>query len=199
MVAELFTSEGCSSCPPADTLLREWVASQPVDGVEILALGEHVDYWDRLGWRDPYSSAEFTRRQSAYDDAAFRSGRIYTPQLVVDGRLECIGSDGPAVRRALLEAARQVKANVAVSAVTAAGGLNVRVQVGVPPGVTRDGPADVMVAITEDGLVTKVQRGENGGRTLRHTAVTRLLTVAGPLAAAADDASLEVVVVTCWR
>ena len=195
VVAELFTSEGCSSCPPADTLLREWVAGQPVDGVEILALGQHVDYWDRLGWRDPYSSAEFSQRQSAYDDAVFRSGRIYTPQLVVDGRLECIGSDGPAVRRALVEAARQAKANVSVSAATAAsGGLDVRVQVRVPPGVTRDGPADVMLAVTEDDLATRVQRGENGGRTLRHTAVTRTLTAAGSIDADAGDASIAAVV-----
>lgn len=180
VVAELFTSEGCSSCPAADDLLREWLATQPVPGVEIVGLSEHVDYWDRLGWRDPFSSPAFSARQSAYDAAVFRSHRVYTPQLVIDGHLEAIGSDAGTVRRAVVDAARHAKAHIDVSA--SPGGpdrLQVRVSVQVPPDVVRRGPADVMLAVTEDGLATRVVRGENGGRTLRHAAVTRTLTSAG--------------------
>ncbi len=188
VVAELFTSEGCSSCPPADDLLREWLASQPVPGVQIVGLGEHVDYWDRLGWRDPFSSAAFSARQSAYDAAVFRDNRVYTPQLVLDGRLEAIGSDTAAVRRAVVEAARQPKAIVDV-ATTAEGSdrLRVQVRVQVPAGVPRRGAAEVVLALTEDGLATKVVRGENGGRTLRHAAVARSLTTIGVIEAATGD------------
>ncbi len=192
VVAELFTSEGCSSCPAADDLLREWLATQPVPGVEIVGLSEHVDYWDRLGWRDPFSSSMFSARQSAYDAAVFRSHRVYTPQLVINGRFEAIGSDAGAVRRVLLEAARQPKARIEVSA--SADGperLQVRVHVQVPAGVSRHGVAEVVLAVTEDGLATMVARGENGGRTLRHAAVTRTLTTIGVVDASAGDSTLH--------
>src|SRR5262245_52837901 len=92
VVAELFTSEGCSSCPPADALLQQISSSSPVDGVQVLGLEEHVDYWDRLGWRDPFSSATFSNRQAEYAARSFRVGQIYTPQLIVDGDFESVGS-----------------------------------------------------------------------------------------------------------
>lgn len=188
VVAELFTSEGCSSCPAADELLREWLATQPVPGVTILGLGEHVDYWDRLGWRDPFSSATFSARQSAYDAAVFRDNRVYTPQLVVDGRLEAVGSDAGAVRRAVVEAARHPKAIVNLTTSSERPDrLQVQVQVQVPARVPRQGAADVVLAVTEDGLATKVARGENGGRTLRHAAVTRSLTTIGVVDAGTGD------------
>ncbi len=192
VVAELFTSEGCSSCPPADTLLREWMATQPVPGVEIVGLGEHVDYWDRLGWRDPFSSSAFSARQSAYDAAVFRDNRVYTPQLVVDGRLEVIGSDKAAVRRAVVEASRQPKATVQLTASSdGADRLLVRVRVQDLAGVPRHGGAEVVVAVIEDGLATQVARGENSGRTLRHAAVTRSLTTLGGVAASAEDGTAD--------
>jgi hypothetical protein len=183
VVAELFTSEGCSSCPPADDLLRGLAASQPVDGVELVVLGNHVDYWDRLGWRDPFSSPVFSQRQSSYDAAVFRSNTIYTPQLVVDGTLQCVGSDATAVRRTVLEAAKQPKAAVTLSADVASGGSSagarVRVQFDIPDAVRVSHAADIMVAVTESGLVSRVERGENRGRTMHHSAVVRSLTVAG--------------------
>lgn len=192
VVAELFTSEGCSSCPPADDLLREWLATQPVPGVEIVGLGEHVDYWDRLGWRDPFSSSAFSARQSAYDAAVFRDNRVYTPQLVVDGRLEVIGSDKAAVRRAVVEASRQPKATVQLTASgDGADRLLVRVRVQDLAGVPRHGVAEVVVAVIEDGLATQVARGENSGRTLRHAAVTRSLTTLGIVDASAGDGIVD--------
>ncbi len=183
VVAELFTSEGCSSCPPADDVLSRLVQEQPIANVEVLGLGEHVDYWDRLGWRDPFSSAAFTKRQSEYQAQSFRTLSIYTPQLVVDGRFQEIGSDRGGVWRAIARAAQLPKAAVTIAAVLPddAHAARVTVQVVVPPTLARSDIADVVVAVAEDRLVTDVQRGENRGRTLKHSAVARTLTVVGTL------------------
>ncbi len=164
VVAELFTSEGCSSCPPADDLLRRLSEGDLASEVQVIALGEHVDYWDRLGWRDASSSSAFSARQSAYDAAVFRTGGIYTPQLVVDGVLQAVGSDASAVRRVPEPDRMRV---------------DVRAEVGAA--VSAKGSADLVVAVTEDGVVSHVRRGENGGRTLRHAAVVRSLTTIGAL------------------
>ena len=91
VVVELFTSEGCSSCPPADAVLSDLVRNQPLAGVEVIGLSEHVDYWNRLGWADPFANTEFSSRQAAYDERVFRADRLYTPQIVVDGQHEAIG------------------------------------------------------------------------------------------------------------
>jgi hypothetical protein len=185
VVAELFTSEGCSSCPPADDVLADLVMRQPVPGVEVLALAEHVDYWDRLGWRDRFSSAAFSARQSDYDARVFRTGGIYTPQLVVDGQIQVVGSDDAAVGQAIRRAARMPKATVAIAAVAQPHDRDrarVEVHANVPAHIELRGDVDVLVAVVEDNLTTAVRRGENGGRTLRHTAVVRSLTAIGTLA-----------------
>src|SRR5689334_25317813 len=91
VVIELFTSEGCSSCPPADDVLADLIRNQPVPNVTIVGLGEHVDYWDNLGWRDVFSAPTFTARQSDYDHDVFHTGSIYTPQAVVDGHFQMVG------------------------------------------------------------------------------------------------------------
>ena len=177
VVAELFTSEGCSSCPPADALLSNLV-QLPTGGVTVLGLSEHVDYWNRLGWRDPFSSAVFSSRQSEYQAAVFRGSNIYTPQLVVDGYLEVVGSDARAVERAIAKAAQAPKAAVDVTAAPAdpAAKLRIQIDVNVPPVMTLPGGADVILAVTEDRLASNVSRGENRGRRLTHSAVVRVLT-----------------------
>jgi hypothetical protein len=181
VVAELFTSEGCSSCPAADEVLTRLAHEQVVPGVDVVALGEHVDYWDRLGWRDAFSSAMFSERQSNYDARVFHSSQVYTPQLVVDGQYEQVGSNASAVRRAIVRAAEAPKATVEMTAGRGdtGGELLATIHANVPPAVTVHDPVDVVVAVTEDNLVTNVRRGENGGRTLRHSAVVRSLTIAG--------------------
>ena len=182
MVVELFTSEGCSSCPPADDVMTKLVSQQPVAGAEIIGIGEHVDYWDRLGWRDPFSSATFSARQSEYASRVFHTADIYTPQMVVDGREQFIGSNYRAATTAIARAASlpgaRMQLTLKVSRVSAPS-AQVTTQVQSPVGVPLTGTAEVFLAVTEDGLVTQVRRGENGGRQLRHSAAARTITSIG--------------------
>ena len=113
VIVELFTSEGCSSCPPADALLKELSEQQKVKGVQIVALEEHVDYWNHLGWKDPYSAAEFSQRQDDYAHV-FGSDGVYTPQMVVDGQSEFVGSRSLAAREAIEKAGNQRKVEIAL-------------------------------------------------------------------------------------
>lgn len=178
VVVELFTSEGCSSCPAADEVLTRLVFDQAVAGVHVIGLSEHVDYWDRLGWRDPFSSAAFTARQGDYAVQAFRAGGAYTPQIVVDGRQELIGSDYRGVVAAINAAARQPRAKVQLTAVSGTV-IGVSIETEVSLDRSGSGPADVIVGITEDGLSSDVRRGENRGRHLRHSAVVRVMKIVG--------------------
>lgn len=182
VLVELFTSEGCSSCPPADAFLRKLHQEQPVKGVEAIVLSEHVDYWDRLGWVDPFSSAEWSQRQSWY--SMRWPTRVYTPQMIVDGMEEMIGSDVRYAKATMRKAAKQPKGTVSVLAAVGEGGVGLRVRaMGLPEGA----PADVRVAIVEDGLETRVPRGENQGKTLRHDGVVRLMETVGKTAAGAPS------------
>ena len=201
VIAELFTSEGCSSCPPADTLLRQLADAQPFDGAHLIALEEHVDYWDRLGWRDPFSSPQFTSRQTAYNDRVFRSNAVYTPQLVVDGVRECVGSDRNAIRAIIADSIRRPRAAVKVQSVAVASHLSVTISVDVPLAVERRGVADVFVVVAERSLVSVVGRGENGGRTLIHGAVVRSLNPLGDLSGRdhAFAGTVDVTVARNWN
>ena len=163
VVVELFTSEGCSSCPPADVLLSRLQREQPIPGVQVIALSEHVDYWNQLGWKDPFSSHSFTERQRLY------AGE-YTPQMVVDGSAGFVGSDNQRALQTIAEAAKKPKVNVRLS--WEADLLQVRIA-----GVRE--AADVVLAIAEDSLESNVTRGENRGRRMGHEAVTRRMTVIG--------------------
>lgn len=181
VLLELFTSEGCSSCPPADDLLTRLEQTQPVDGAEVIALSEHVDYWNRLGWTDPYSSSEFSARQNDYA-RAFDTDGAYTPQMVVDGRAQFVGSDSGRARKAIASASRDSKAAVTVSLASEyarAGSITLDVRAERPPSVSEGDSAEVLLAITESGLRSSVSRGENAGRRLSHTAVVRKLTPLG--------------------
>lgn len=177
VLIELFTSEGCSSCPPADDLLRRLLREQPIEGVEVIAISEHVDYWNRLGWSDRFSSPAYSERQGEFA-RAFRS-QLYTPQLVIDGRLEVIGSDWPAVRASIVEAASHPHATVAVSATHSPDSqLTVNVTARDLPAHAGGDATRIVIALVEDGLVTQVLRGENARRRLRHDAVARTLLTA---------------------
>lgn len=173
VVVELFTSEGCSSCPPADALLME-LDKQPVAGAEIVALGQHVDYWDRLGWRDRFSSHEFTERQNQYS-GYFHLDSIYTPQMVVDGQKEFVGNSRSEAYAAIQKAARSAKP-VAVKLDLSGDSLTVSARENAP-----SGRQSVYLALTESSLESNVGSGENSGRRLRHTAVVRSLKKLGEL------------------
>lgn len=194
VLAELFTSEGCSSCPPADDLLRHLLRDQPIEGVEVIALSEHVDYWNRLGWRDPFSSPLFSERQGEYA-RAFGGDQIYTPQLVVNGRVQVIGNDHTAVTKALLSAVKGPRATMEVAATRAAGGrASVQVTVTGVPAEDASRALEVVVAVVEDGLVTDVPRGENARKRLQHDAVARVLRPIGSLLAGRTSGSFSQVV-----
>jgi hypothetical protein len=175
VVVELFTSEGCSSCPPADELLAKLEKTQPVNGARLIVLSEHVDYWNRLGWRDPFSSADYTARQNQYSDS-FRQDGPYTPEAVVDGRSGFVGSNWRDAQGAIQDALKQPKAMVKLTATAEGAGINLAVDVKDIPGAKE---ADVILAITETGLQSNVKSGENSGRLLKHTGVVRRFTVLG--------------------
>ena len=174
VVVELFTSEGCSSCPPADALLSKLRLAGTVEGAEVLVLGEHVDYWNRLGWADRFSSAALTQRQGDYA-RRFALDSSYTPQMVIDGHAELVGNDERGVHRQLAMAALLPKPAQVQLSWNGDGQLEVAIA-----GAGEDG-ARVLLAITEDGLSTQVGGGENGGRTLRHSGVVRELREIGSL------------------
>ena len=199
VLVELFTSEGCSSCPPADKLLANLDRTQPVNGVRVIALSEHVDYWNHLGWKDPFSSAEFSRRQTDYAQAL--GGKdIYTPQMIVDGRIELVGSRQQGALEAITKAGRLPKADISISikAVTA-NSVFVGIQVQNIPGISVGDTADVVLAFTESGLVSDVSRGENSGRKLEHSAVTRKIIRAGAVQGSAFSAEKAVDLKSSWK
>lgn len=181
VVVELFTSEGCSSCPPADRLLATLDREQPVKGAQLIVLSEHVDYWNTSGWIDPYSSHEFSERQQRYGEA-LRIADVYTPQAVIDGRLEAVGNSAPKLETAIQRAMREKKVPLRLGLSQTDKGIHVELHAedSVPRG------AEVYFAIAEDSVESKVAAGENGGHLLTHTAVVRSLTKGGKLAAAGD-------------
>lgn len=176
VVVELFTSEGCSSCPPADALLKELSEQQKVDGAQIVALEEHVDYWNHLGWKDPYSTAEFSQRQNDYS-RVFGTDGVYTPQMVVDGQREFVGSRSLAAREAIQKAANQPKAEITLAGVANStyDKLALEVQIKSLGGISIRGETELWIAVTEKNLQTAVKAGENSGETLKHAAVVRSL------------------------
>ena len=181
LVLELFTSQGCSSCPPADRILTKLAAS----GSSLAPLSFHVDYWDELGWPDPFASPAWTERQRRYAHA-LGDDRIYTPELVVGGHAGMVGSNLVSIQAAIAKAPRP--ALLATTATWTAASLEVA--------VTAPADADVMVAVWEDGTKTKVPRGENAGETLGSDRVVRRLV---RVAAAGTRGSQTIKLEPGWR
>src|ERR1700739_1906257 len=175
VLVDFFTSEGCSSCPPADALLERLDRAQPVNGAELIVLIEHVDYWNDIGWEDPYSSHEYSERQSAYA-AQFGRGNIYTPQMVVDGQLEFVGSDERRATQAIESATKVRKTPVSISSsLRDEKTITLHIAAGPFPSAATAESASVFLAIADNTDQSQVNRGENAGRTLKHVAVLRNL------------------------
>jgi hypothetical protein len=164
VVVELFTSQGCSSCPPADALLGE-LAQRP----DVVALAFHVDYWDYIGWKDPYASRAFTQRQRDYAQA-LRLHMVYTPQMVVDGRTDVVGSYRREVEAAIANAAQRSKLTVTIES-DGQGGH--RAVIPAAAGEPAGGAAGIWLAVFDGRQETRVTRGENGGRTLAEYNIVR--------------------------
>ncbi|MFZ0759987.1 MAG: DUF1223 domain-containing protein [Candidatus Sulfotelmatobacter sp.] len=175
VLVELFTAEGCSSCPPADLLLQKLEEQQPVAGAEIIPLEEHVDYWNQGGWIDPYSSLEWTERQQAY--VTLLNKDPYTPEIVVDGQSQFVGNNPLRATMEIEKAAHDVKTDVKIASANAdaKGRRQFTVSVGKLAGNSAHDVAEVWLAVTEDGLHSSVSRGENAGHVLHHVATLRSL------------------------
>lgn len=187
VLVELFTSEGCSSCPPADALLIQLHETQPVSGAEVIALEWHVDYWNYIGWRDPFSSAQSSARQSAYA-ASFGANGVYTPQMIVDGRTEFVGSAADRARQTIARSAAVAKPAVELGLAQASPASQLTVRIPALPNAAANDTPEVFLALTESGLRSNVSRGENAGRRLEHTGVVRDLLFLGRAQPAASPA-----------
>jgi hypothetical protein len=169
VLVELFTSEGCSDCPPADALLERLDATQAVPGADAIVLSEHVTYWNHQGWRDPFSLAEMDERQNEYVQR-FGLTSNYTPQMVVDGATQFVGSNAVALETALVHAAQTPKPELAIENARWDGGavsFAVHVQAG--------SSANLIAALAANTTRSEVVHGENAGRTLHHVAVVRVM------------------------
>lgn len=181
VVIELFTSEGCSSCPPADVLLKRLDEFQPVQGAQLIVLSEHVTYWDHDGWKDPNSSSAFTERQSSYE-GGLGEKEVFTPQLIVDGSVQ-LRMDQPQQMEGLLIKAKddpKIPVRIAEVQTDASHPGILRTHVETEMNSTKHG-ADVFLAVALDHVESQVLRGENGGKHLEHVAVVRQLLKIGKL------------------
>jgi hypothetical protein len=175
VLVELFTSEGCSSCPPADRFL-ETLDSQPLASAEFIVLSEHVDYWDHDGWKDPYSSHDLTERQLNYTQQ-FRIPDAYTPQMIIDGSHQLSGSDGKGVEQAIREAVAHPKMTLRITKVSVdSSRVSVHVEGAALDGANGPKSLDLYIAIALNKAESQVLRGENANHHLTHVAVVRKLT-----------------------
>ena len=178
VLVELFTSEGCSSCPPADRFLQK-LDGQPMPGAEMVVLSEHVDYWNHIGWRDPYSARSYSERQSAYAKR-FGLDSVYTPQMVVDGTSEFVGSNSGLANKAFARALSipRIPVNLSSISADASNTLHAHLETGALDG-SRE--ADVYVAVALNRAESQVSAGENAGHRLAHVSVVKSLTKIGVL------------------
>lgn len=180
VLLELFTSEGCSSCPPADALLAKWNRDGNVDGVPVICLGYHVDYWNNLGWKDEWSSCSYTDRQTEYNRALHYHSN-YTPQLVVNGAAHVVGNNEREVRPIVAAAAKLPTIPMHISVATGSA-MNAELTVGAAPAGAVPHPAILFAAIVQNAAQSDVKHGENSGKHLVHSAVvTNLLPISTSL------------------
>ena len=174
IVLELFTSEGCSSCPPADAFLKQLDDTGRVNDVDVIAIEEHVDYWDRLGWRDPFSSQDWTERQEQYA-RVFRHDGPFTPQFVVNGRRDFVSMSSREALQSIVEASTAAAAELHLSP-TGDSPRSAEFSITIENAPPQPHSAVLLLAVTERGLSSNVLRGENQGRNLAHAPVLRSLT-----------------------
>ena len=178
VLIELFTSEGCSDCPPADDLLRQVSGSQTEDGQLIVGISEHVTYWNSLGWRDPFSADQYTERQNAYG-THFGLDSVYTPQMVVNGREQFVGSDRRALATALASEAQRKQIELHITSAQIAG-KSITFSYSAMSLPTNDS-LQLVAMIVDDMDRSSVSRGENSGRNLTHVSVARAIAPLGAL------------------
>jgi hypothetical protein len=196
VLVELFTSEGCDTCPPADKFLQKLSLEQPIEGIEIIAMAQHVDYWNRLGWIDPFSSPLFSKRQNYYA-TFFKHDSVYTPQIIVNGTRELRGKDG---MKPIEEAGKDSTGIIKLSIESAtANTVSLNIKITKLPKISNSDHAIVTLAVTEDDLSSKVLRGENSGRKLNHMSIVRMLRNIGE--ASPDESVLlaEITLEKSWK
>ncbi len=174
VLVELFTSEGCSDCPPAEAFLQALDSKQPIAGEQLIVLEEHVDYWDDQGWKDPFSSHAFTQRQQEYVERLGVRQGPYTPQMVVDGEDQFVGANRSRAAKAFKAAASSNKSEIKLSAQLENGRVLAHLEMG-----PVNFKGDILIAIALDHVQSQVLRGENGGRHLEHVAVVQYLAKVG--------------------
>ena len=174
VVLELFTSEGCSSCPPADAFLKQLDDAGRVNDVDVIAIEEHVDYWDRLGWRDPFSSHDWTERQEQYARVFGHAG-AFTPQFVVSGRRDFVSMSAREALPSIVEASTAGAVELHLSP-TNDSPRSAEFSVTMENAPPETHSVVLLLAVTERGLSSNVLRGENQGRNLAHAPVLRSLT-----------------------
>lgn len=183
VLIELFTSEGCATCPPADKILAYLERQQPATQADIITLALHVDYWDQYGWKDEFSSALYSRRQESYGQK-FKLEQIYTPQMVIDGETEFVGNEPGKAVSTVIKSARNQKANVELLR------ANEKLKINITDFPAHE-ESTVYLVFAEDNLSNRVKRGENAGQKLEHISVARELKSIGSIDAKANDFAFE--------
>ena len=173
VLVELFTSQGCPTCPAADRVLEELAVNQPVDGAEIITLAWHVNLWDSFNWKDEFSSPAFTQRQVIYSRVLYIP-EIYTPQMFVDGTIYFIGSKADKAEKAVSQASKTAKPAINLALKDEKLSIDI-------PNLSKHETATVYIAVTEDDLTRKMERGNNAGKTLKHSSVARSLQAVGTI------------------
>lgn len=191
VLIELFTSEGCSDCPPANVLLAKLDRSQPIPAADLVVLSEHVDYWNDIGWKDPYSAHLFSLRQGDYA-RRFRLQGPYTPQMVVDGDIELVGSDERSAIHAVESAIKTVKIPVTLTSIRLEPNHTLAVHIDAGPLPGKPVPNQILLALADDSDQSSVSAGENSGRILKHVAVVRSLTQVGTIDSVAFSKDVKV-------